>query len=603
MDFFIEIPKFDNLYRLSEDSNFLSILFVTIKYLIMTHLFVSIGVLLDEVITGHTIYSYLYEKGYFLSVHNLYLYMKATFDILRRWTYPLVPEIATSLQKQSSLSVATPQSPQIKLNDSSLLNYNIFHPIIYDKHNIYKQGEVQLDRLSNIQQDVFIGHKSQILSGVSLRSSCIGQSCIVGKNTHIENSIVWNQVQIGENCIIKNSIICDNVLIRNGVQIDEECIICRNVILGTNIHIKRRMTIIASNSTTSMATIDDIEIDDDSPMPSNNFRRSNSKQRSSSARLSEKSLSDRSIGSITDETITSNTDLVGMDGFGRKLSFTAVHDDPTQNAEPINDDEHDDDDNDDDVDVDKSQTNVFDAWGHRTKPIECTDDETGNEIRSPNKRLPDTPPGSGRSTTDGTNTPTDSSATGINNVSEFEEEVIRTLERAYIQKPKIENIIVELNILKPTYDVSPIEFDQAITRAIFLLPFEKKITNSEKVDYWTTLKLTMDQLTKSILKNYMRTSNEQAQIRLLNQLDLICLEYIHPIGERILNILHYLYDHDVVDEERILQWYENKQEQIKKDSFEMNPEEKVYYDKLKQFIEWLQNAEIEEDDDDDSNTD
>jgi hypothetical protein len=105
--------------------------------------------------------------------------MKATFDILRRWTYPLVPEIIASMHQQSSSTVTTPTSPQVRLNDPYLSLYNTFRPIIYDKHNIYKQGDIQLDRLSNIQQDVFIGHKSQILSGVRLRSSLIGQNFII----------------------------------------------------------------------------------------------------------------------------------------------------------------------------------------------------------------------------------------------------------------------------------------------------------------------------------------------------------------------------------------------------------------------------------------
>ena len=108
--------------------------------------------------------------------------MKETLDILPRWTYPLVPEIIASLHKQSP---TTPASPQVRTNDPNISLYSSFYPITYDKHNIYKQGDIQLDRSSNIQQDVFIGHKSHILSGVCLRSSVIGQNCIIGRNSRI----------------------------------------------------------------------------------------------------------------------------------------------------------------------------------------------------------------------------------------------------------------------------------------------------------------------------------------------------------------------------------------------------------------------------------
>jgi carbonic anhydrase/acetyltransferase-like protein (isoleucine patch superfamily) len=507
------------------------------------------------------------------------------------------------MHKQSLSTITTPISPQIKSNDPYLSFYNIS----YDKHNIYKQGEIQLDRLSNIQQDVFIGHKSQILSGVCLRSSLIGQNCIIGKNTRIENSIIWNHVQIGENCIIKNSILCDNVLIRNNVQINKECILCKGVIIGTNIHLKEHVTIIASNSTTSTNLIDDIEIDDDIQFPPTDFKRSNSKQSRSSTRLSEKSLS-----SSIEETITSNIDLVGNDGLGRELIFTFSHDNPTKNFQPTHDDD-DDDDEDDDDDNDKNKLNPFDAWGYRVESVENKDsstneDDYGHENSRRHlsyvKKSSD-PPSNVTSGGETPNTNIASTSTECtttddeNDVSEFQQEVLRTLERAYLQKVKIENIIVELNMLKPTYDVSPTEFDQSITRAVFLLPFGRKISNPEKANYWNTLKLTLDQITQFILKNYMKTTNEQSQMTLLNELDFICLKHIQPIGERIVNILNYLYEKDVLVEELIVKWYENQRKKIERNELVIKSEEKIYHDKLKQFVEWLQNAESENDDDDD----
>jgi carbonic anhydrase/acetyltransferase-like protein (isoleucine patch superfamily) len=534
--------------------------------------------------------------------------MKATFDILRRWSYPLVPEIMTSMHKQTlSTITTTPSSPQIKLNDPYLSFYNIFYPIIYDKHNIYKQGDIQLDRLSNIQQDIFIGHKTQILSGVCLRSSLIGQNCIIGKNTQIENSILWNHVRIGDNCIIKNSIICDNVLIRDNVQIDKECILCKGVIIGTNIHLNEHHTIISSNSTTSSSSvIDEIEIDDDIQLTPENFKRSNSKLNRSSTRSSDKSFSDKSICSSVEETITSNSDLVGIDGLGTELIFTSGHDDQIKTFE------HTDDDDDDEDDNDKKQLNAFDAWGYRREPIENNDIFIEFEIENQSYRnsMMKTSPNQPQNIESGSTTPdinkslsssteTSSVISGPNDVSEFQDEVIRTLKRAYTQKLKIENIIVELNMLKPTYDVSPTEFDQSITRAVFLLPFENKIANTEKPNYINTLKLTLDQLTQFILKNYMKTTNEQAQMTLLNELDLICLKHIQPIGERIVNILDYLYDKDVLDEQWILKWYKNKQDKIEKNEILIKPEDKIYYDKLKEFIQWLQNAESDDDDDED----
>jgi hypothetical protein len=101
----------------------------------------------------------------------------------------------------------------------------------------------------------------------------------------------------------------------------------------------------------------------------------------------------------------------------------------------------------------------------------------------------------------------------------------------------------------------------------------------------------------------MKTTNEQAQMTLLNELDFICLKHIQPIGERIVNILNYLYEKDVLVEELIVKWYENQRKKIERNELVIKSEEKIYHDKLKQFVEWLQNAESENDDDDDDDED
>ncbi|CAF0789931.1 unnamed protein product [Adineta ricciae] len=568
------------------------------------------GVLRDEEIANHTIYSYIYEKGYFLSVHNLSLYMKATFDILRRWSYPLVPEIMASVPKlHLATTTTTPSSPQIKLSDPCLSFCNTNHPVVYDKHNIYKQGDIQLDRLSHIQQDVFIGNKSQIASGVCLRSSFIGQNCTIGKDTRIENSIIWSNVQIGENCFIRNSIICDSVLVRNGVKINPECVLCKGVIIGANVELKERSVVIGSTSLSSANSIDEVEIDDEIQLPPTDFKRTNSRQRRSSTRLSEKSFSDKSICSSIEETVASNSDLVGVDGFGRELIFSYMHDNQPNKSKATDDD---DDDDDDDNDSDSQEKHPYDAWGKRIESQDSSTSEVEPEptgrISRPSSHLnqPTVPAAnnetsgeSGESTIsdDGSSTHSDDEEYG--NVDEFQEEVTRTLERAYKQKLNIENIVVELNMLKPTYDVSPTEFDKSVTRAVFLLPFEKKIANLFNGNYWNALKSTLDQTTQFILKNYMKTTNEESQMTLLTELESICLKHVHPIGERVVNILNYLYDQDVIVEESIIKWYQLKQSQIEKNEILIKSDEKIYYDKLKQFVEWLQNAESEDDDEDD----
>ena len=532
--------------------------------------------------------------------------MKGTLDVLRRWTYPLVPDILASTRQGSLNTGTTSASSQIASSECFLTLYNTPYPIVYDKHNIYKQGDIQLDRLSDIQQDVFISHKSQILSGVCLRSTVIGQNCIIGKNTRIENSIIWNNVQIGENCTIRNSIICDNVQIRNQVQIEKECVLCKGVIIGNSVHLKERTIVIASNTSTSSQMVDEVEIDDDLQSTPVNFTRSNSYQRRSSTRISEKSFSDRSLSSTVDEAIVSDGDLVGSDGFGKELIFSATHDEQTKNADQTDDD--DDDDDDDESDQKRKHANLFDAWGSLINRRPTTQDNSyGDEDpeQVQRKRPAADRPVTQKSQVSDDEETSDSESDGedvdvvsddesvegaaTNGASEFQLEVLQTLKRAYTKKVSIQNVIDELKMLKPTFAVSPTEFDQSITRAVFLLPFE--LRQIEGATYWNVLKSTLEQTTQFILKYYLKITDQQAQTILLNELHQICLRQTQLIGERIVNILDYLYDNDVIDEKWVLAWHQ----QLRANEASRKPEEATYYEKIQKFVQWLEDAESEDD--------
>ena len=60
----------------------------------------------------------------------------------------------------------------------------------------------------------------------------------------------------------------------------------------------------------------------------------------------------------------------------------------------------------------------------------------------------------------------------------------------------------------------------------------------------------------------------------------------------VLQLLEVLYDKDVLEEDAVLQWAQEKEHG--------DEEDKVFLKKAEKFIEWLQKAEEESDGDDDS---
>ncbi|CAF0769840.1 unnamed protein product [Didymodactylos carnosus] len=553
------------------------------------------GVLRDEEIAFHTVYCHLYETGYFLSVHNLHLYMKASIDIIRRWTFPLVPETLALLQKTSQ-TISSPSSSTISLPTTSPVSTPIalqtrlfwsLYPVVYDKRNIYKQGVISLDRDSHLEIDVYIGNGTQILSNVYLKQTVIGQNC---KNSRISNSIIWNHVQIEENCQIDSCVICDNVLIRSGCQLGKQSILCKGVIIGTKVVLNDNTIIVASSiNTNDMGDQDEVEIDTEATA-----RRT---RRTESMRLSDKSSSTTGTG---DGEKFCDTKLVGQDGLGQELLLNILSDD------------------DDDDETEQEQRTLYNAWGtllqRRNQPANNGSDtdtesdvniKTGNKLSKQFASSGDVASGDIRKKSISSSLSSDpngsihsESATSSEDedadVNEFQREVLQSLKRGYEEKPRVENLIVELNMLKPTYVVSQNEFIQSITRCVFLLPREVQNKTSTTPNYFDLLIQTLTQTTVPILKNYVRLDDENSQLLCLQELENLCLDNLQTLGTRIHQILDFLYDQDVFAEKWILKWYDSKKLENEAKTTNQDQQHQQYWTNLKTFVNWLKTADEED---------
>ena len=79
--------------------------------------------------------------------------MVSSQDIMKRWTFPLVPD--------SNFFGAT--------------NYT------YSRHHVYKETDVVLARSCKLQSNVVIGKGSSIGDNTTIINSVIGEGCTIGK--------------------------------------------------------------------------------------------------------------------------------------------------------------------------------------------------------------------------------------------------------------------------------------------------------------------------------------------------------------------------------------------------------------------------------------
>ena len=162
------------------------------------------GILVNEEILGNHIYTYVISAQYAARVSNLHTYDAISKDVMHRWVYPLVPDIAPTDEP----------------------------PYSYGRHNIYLSSGVTLARGTILKHDVAVAGGSVIGANSYIANSVIGPNCTIEDNCHIEGSYLWSNVTVEKNSTIHSSIIADGVEIKSNVKVEPGCIISFRVVIG-----------------------------------------------------------------------------------------------------------------------------------------------------------------------------------------------------------------------------------------------------------------------------------------------------------------------------------------------------------------------------------
>ncbi|KAG1827058.1 nucleotide-diphospho-sugar transferase [Suillus subaureus] len=97
---------------------------------------------------------------------------------------------------------------------------------------IAKDNSVILSRTCKIGNNTLIGSKSQIADNAQVIASVLGQQCIVGAGSIVRNSYLFDGAVIGPNCVVEHSIIASGVHIKERTRVERGCLIADGVVVG-----------------------------------------------------------------------------------------------------------------------------------------------------------------------------------------------------------------------------------------------------------------------------------------------------------------------------------------------------------------------------------
>ncbi|XP_065176116.1 translation initiation factor eIF2B subunit epsilon-like [Sycon ciliatum] len=260
------------------------------------------GVLVHEEITGHKIHMHFIEKEYAARVSNLHTYDAITTDVIRRWTYPVVPDIC--------------------IHDDT-----VGRVYTYSKPHKYIGTNVQLARDCTVTEDIVVGPNSKVGAQSTLANCVIGENCVIGKNVKINGAFIWDNVTIEDNCTIHKSIICSRATVHSGTTVSSGCILSYGVIVGPDIELPAGCKITTARQA---CTADSFSFDDDAAESSQKTESTESEESTSSNPIE---LGEQSHGYVFEAVADPDSDRKETWGLEPSASDTTCDDDRSDDEE------------------------------------------------------------------------------------------------------------------------------------------------------------------------------------------------------------------------------------------------------------------------------
>lgn len=187
------------------------------------------GVLGSEIL-GNKIFTHVISGGYAARVRDMRTYDSVSRDVIHRWTFPMVPEV------------------------------NLFAPTTYkfNRHNIYREDNVQLVRTAKLLEDTVVGAGCTLGANSVVKSTVLGRNCSIGANVSISDSYIFGDCIIEDGVEVERAIICNGAHLKKGAKIEAGAVISFGVVIGEGFTVK-------SHTYLTMKTIGDdgVESDDE----------------------------------------------------------------------------------------------------------------------------------------------------------------------------------------------------------------------------------------------------------------------------------------------------------------------------------------------------
>lgn len=410
-----------------------------------------------------------------------------------------------------------------------------------ERHGIYRASDIELSRSGRIGPFTVIGKATIVGNNTEISNSVVGEGCKIGSNVSIEGCYLWHNVTIEDGCKLKHAIVCDGVIIKAGAALESGVVLSYKVVVGQSFIVPAYSKVSLYQQPIKQDSDEELEYAESS---------SGVLETSPISSLSDK-LKEQLSMELSESQLKAASE-VGCGGVGFIWSM--------------------------------SEAGHEEEWRHSVAPIpgdklveilQASTDEL--ELSYEDVKIPTTGELEPESDSDG-----DSKETKDDyQVTEFEREVEATFLRAVHENVKEEIIILEVNALRLSYNLAATDCAGALFYSMMRLAHNTPHGSPSEL-----VKNTANVITKwqKLLKDYLSTIDEEIEVIL--KFEEMCLESTKEYSPIFVQILHLLYDKEIIQEEAILNWASEKEGADESD--------KIFVKQSEKFIQWLNEASEED---------
>lgn len=404
-----------------------------------------------------------------------------------------------------------------------------------ERQGIYRGSDISQAQSAVVGPFSVIGSGTKIGKNTKILNSVVGVGCKIGSNVHIEGCYIWDNVTIEDGCELRHAIVCEGVIMKSGSALEPGVVLSFKVVVGQEF-------VVPTYSQVSLLQ-QPVEEDSDEEL----------EYADSTSAIT--STVDKSDGETASELLDGHFNPASELGFGGAGYVWP-----------------------------KCEGGHEEEWRHSVAPI--TEDKILEAVKAMEDELElihdgSILPPSGELIPN----PNDSDDDDNDDLrDDFDKEVEATFLRAVLENIQENHLTLEVNSLKLSYNKVAADCGGALFYAMMKYAVDLPHSSADGLVQNVHVVLTK---WKKVLASYLNDTDEQIEVIL--KFEEMCLESAKEFAPLFTKILHYMYNEDIIEEDAILSW-----EDEKKDADEAD---KVFVNQAQPLIQWLKEAPEEDDED------